>query len=74
MHRLHQKFGAQIDFIVIDVDDLAARPTRMSLGMRNRSHYMLIDAEKNRLAQWFGPLDEATMFEQLGTTVATPGG
>lgn len=49
----------------MDVDVLASRSTRMSLGMRNRSHYMLIDGEGNRLAQWFGPLTEQSMLEQI---------
>lgn len=70
MHRLQQAFGQQADFIEFDVDSLESRSTRMGLGMRNRSHYMLIDKDGNRLAQWFGPLDEAAMVEALSTQLA----
>lgn len=73
MHRLHAKYGESADFIALDVDDLAVRSTRMGLGMRNRSHFVLIDQDGNRLAQWFGPLDEAAMFDQIAERLAETG-
>lgn len=57
--------GQRSDFIALDVDDLETRPTRMALGLRNRSHYALLDTEQNIISQWFGPLNEASLTTEL---------
>ncbi|MEZ4656351.1 MAG: hypothetical protein R2911_02155 [Caldilineaceae bacterium] len=65
MYGLQQKFGDQIDFINLNVDNHDATPTRLSFGMRNRSHYVLLDAHQNKLREWFGPLNQQAMEEQI---------
>ena len=73
MHGLHQKFGKRVDFINLNVDNHDATATRLSLGMRNRSHYVLLDANQNKLRDWFGPLDQQTMEEQIEELLASMG-
>lgn len=65
MHRLQQTYGERVDFISLDVDKLDVRETRFQLGMRNRSHYVLLDPERNLVAQWFGPLNESEVARQI---------
>ena len=73
MHGLHQKFGNRVDFINLNVDNHDATAKRLSLGMRNRSHYVLLDANQNKLRDWFGPLDQQTMEEQIEELLASMG-
>lgn len=65
MYRLQHRFGKEIDFINLNVDKAEAKPTRLNFGMRNRSHYILLDANQNKLREWFGPLDEQTMIAEI---------
>lgn len=65
MYRLQNKFGPELDFIRLNVDKAEAKPTRLDFGMRNRSHFILLDANQNKLREWFGPLDEQTMITEI---------
>ncbi|MEZ4706440.1 MAG: hypothetical protein R3A44_04500 [Caldilineaceae bacterium] len=71
MNGLHQKFGDRVDFINLNVDNHDATATRLSFGMRNRSHYVLLDAHQNRLAEWFGPLNQPALEEQITELLAS---
>ena len=65
MDGLQQKLGQQVDFINLDVDISDTKELRANLGMRGRAHYILIDAEQNKLGEWRGPLNEGALATQI---------
>ncbi len=71
MYRLQKRFAEQIDFINLNVDNPAVKATRLSFGMRNRSHYVLIDADQNIVAQWFGPIEDEAMVADIEEALAS---
>ena len=71
MYRLQEQFGEKVDFISLDMDNPTTKESRFEFGMRNRSHFVLIDAEKNILAQWFGQIEDVAMAADLEAALAT---
>ncbi|MEM7345243.1 MAG: hypothetical protein AAF485_13470, partial [Chloroflexota bacterium] len=65
MHRLKEAYGDQIDFFVLDVDDATTEEVRLQYGLRNRSHYVLIDPEGKPIRLWAGHLNEEAVFAEL---------
>jgi len=54
-----------MDVINFNVDNQFVTQTRYDYGMRSNTQYVLIDQNRNRVAFWYGPLDEATMIAEI---------
>lgn len=70
MYGLVQKYGDQMDFIGLDIDDPASMPAREHYDIVARSQYVLIDAQGNVIQKWFGYLDEAEVAGAIDTLLA----
>ena len=65
MDRLKARFGEQIEFVSLNVDDSASLPLRQQYDIVARSQYILADATGATQFRWFGYLDENAVAEQL---------
>lgn len=54
VHGLDAKYGEQVRFVYLDVDDPATEEFKRVLGYRYQPHIFLLDGEGNVLAQWVG--------------------
>jgi hypothetical protein len=74
---LEERFGAQVDFFHLNIDQSVTRDVRDRYGIRNRSEYVLLDAEGNIVKKWFGSLSfimvSDFLEEYLGTLEESPG-
>jgi hypothetical protein len=59
VHGLEDRYGEQINFVYLDIDDPANDPWKETLRYRNRPHYVLLDGDGNIVASWVGLVDEA---------------
>jgi len=57
--RLKAQYGAEIEFIMLDVDDPATRSMRDRYGLVAQSQYVLADAAGEPQQKWFGYLQES---------------
>jgi len=57
--RLKAQYGAEIEFIMLDVDDPATRSMRDRYGLVAQSQYVLADAAGPPQPKWFGYLQES---------------
>ncbi len=65
MDRLKARFGEQIEFVSLNVDDSASLPLRQQYDIVARSQYILADAAGATQFRWFGYLDENAVAERL---------
>ena len=75
MDRLEAEFGADIDFIHLDIDQSLADAVRLRFDLTDRSHYVLIDAQGAVLYRWYGFLNRdsvAATFAELLPGVTAP--
>ena len=56
MNGLQERYGSQIDFIHLDIDQSIVWDVMDRYGMRGRNEYVLLGAEGNIVEKWFGPL------------------
>ena len=66
VNRLEEEFSAQVDFFHLDIDQSIINAVRERYGIRNRSEYLLLDAEGNVIKKWFGSLSYIMVSEFLG--------
>jgi len=57
--RLKARYGAEIEFIMLDVDDPATRPMRERYDIVAQSQYVLANAAGEPQQKWFGYLQES---------------
>lgn len=57
VHGLEEKWGDQVEFIFLDIDDQATSEFKRQLGYQYQPHVFLLDAEGNLLQQWIGYAD-----------------
>lgn len=71
VHGLEAKYGSQIGFVYLDIDDPATSELKRALGYRVQPHFFLLDGQGNVLRSWLGgvPKDEleAALLEALAT-------
>ena len=65
MNGLEDTFSDRVDFFVLDVDNPDSRAFMEQFAIRNRSTYVLIDAEGNEIGRWVGPLNQAGVTAQM---------
>ena len=70
---MKKQLGEQVDFISLDVDNAETKETLNHLGMRGRSHYMLIDADQNMIRQWRGVLNEESLAAEVAEELSKLG-
>ena len=61
MHGLEQKWGAQIRFVYLDVDDARTTPFKQLLGYQYQPHFFLLDGKGQVLGQWVGRVNPADL-------------
>jgi hypothetical protein len=70
---LQERYGAQIDFIHLDIDQGIVWDVMDRYGMRGRNEYVLLDAEGNILQKWYGSLSSILVSNAVDEYLATQG-
>jgi hypothetical protein len=61
VHGLEAKWGKEINFVYLDIDDGRTSTFKRALGYRYQPHLFLIDGEGMVLRQWVGLVGEAEL-------------
>lgn len=61
VHGLEEKWGGQIEFIYLDIDDQRTEPFKRQLGYRYQPHIFLLSAEGQIIDQFIGYQDGPTL-------------
>ena len=69
MHGLEQKWGDQVNFVYLDVDDPQTTSFRRELGYQYQPHFFLLDGEGNVIEQWVGYVDGEVLQQALHEAV-----
>ena len=56
VHGLEAEYFRAIDFVYLDIDDLANSDFLNELGFRYQPQFVLLDGEGNILKKWLGPV------------------
>jgi hypothetical protein len=54
VHGLEAKYGSQVNFIYLDIDDPDIDQFKRQLGYRYQPHLFLVDEAGNMIKQWVG--------------------
>lgn len=54
MHGLEKKWGDQVNFVYLDIDDNETEPFKRQLGYSYQPHFFLLDGEGQVIGQWVG--------------------
>jgi hypothetical protein len=54
VHGLEQKWGDEINFVYLDIDDSRTQEFKRQLGYQYQPHLFLIDGQGNVVEQWLG--------------------
>ena len=73
MDGLKEQFGADIDFLVLDIDDPATLPLREQYNMVQRTNYVLVNERGEVVQRWYGPLNEREMSAALSSYLRSRG-
>ncbi len=65
VHGLEAKYGDQMNFVYLDIDDGNTFKFKQSLNFVYQPHFFLIDANGNIIQQWLGPVQEAVLEEAI---------
>jgi hypothetical protein len=65
VHGLEAKYGDQVTFVYLDIDDPATNPFKSQLGYLYQPHLFLLDGSGNPLNQWLGFTTEAQLEDAL---------
>lgn len=65
MYGLEKQFSDRVDFFILDVDGWNTAAYMEKYLIRNRSTYVLLNAEGEEIGRWVGPLDEASVALQM---------
>jgi hypothetical protein len=67
---LEEQFGAEIQFVWLNIDDPNTLPLREQFGIVQRSRYVLVNAAGEQEQVWIGLLDEVNVEEALTAFLA----
>lgn len=70
VHGLEQRYGGEIGFVYLDVDDPAVDPFKRQLAYRAMPAYVLLDGEGNPLTRWVGIVSEASFVSAFDALLA----
>ena len=65
MNGLEEQFGAEIQFVWLNIDEPNTLPLREQFGIVERSRYVLVNAVGEQEQIWIGLLDEVAVEEAL---------
>ena len=71
VHGLEEKYGNQIEFVYLNIDDPNTEGYKRALGYRVQPHFFLLDGQGKVTQQWLG-LIEASEFENAFEMVIRP--
>jgi len=70
VHGLERQYGAQVDFLYLDVQDPRTEVGKARLGFTATPHFFLLDAQGKVLGEWQGvterPMLENEILAALG--------
>jgi len=61
VHGLEAKYGDQVTFVYLDIDDPATKPFKSELGYLYQPHLFLLDGQGTPLKEWLGYTAEAEL-------------
>jgi hypothetical protein len=56
VNRLNEQYSDRVDFFYLDVDDVQTPSVMSALAIRDRTTYVIYDAQGNEVHRWFGAL------------------
>lgn len=59
VHQLEARYGSEIKFIYLDIDDPATKELKLSLGYIIQPHFFLLDEQGKIIEQWIGLVKES---------------
>ncbi len=62
---LQERFGDRIEFVELDFDDSSLNDTRRQLGITAQAQYVVVNADGEIVARWFGIIDEGRVASEL---------
>ncbi len=65
MNRLNEEFSDQVDMFYLNVDVADTYDVMSIYGIRDRSTYVLLDADGNEIVRWIGPLPYGGMAHEI---------
>lgn len=71
MSGLEETFEGRVEFILLDYDDPSFNEQRQTLGITDRSQYVLTDSEGTVIQRWYGVLDEGTVESEIEAIIAS---
>lgn len=72
IHNLQDRYGTQINFVFLDIDNPAVKPFQELLGFRQEPHFFLLDADGSLLRQWVGYVSYQTLAEAIDAALKHP--
>lgn len=69
VHGLEQKWGDQIEFIYLDIDDGRTEPFKRQLGYRYQPNIFILDSNGQLLDQFIGYQDGPTLQDAIRRAV-----
>ena len=65
VHGLEAKYGDQVNFIYLDIEDPATKSFQRELGYRSQPHYFLLNEEGRTVKEWRGFVSEEEFEEAI---------
>lgn len=59
VHQLEARYGEEINFVYLDIDDPATKEFKLTLGYQIQPHFFLLDQEGEIIEQWIGLVKES---------------
>lgn len=60
-----------MDFVALDLDDRSLNDVRQQLGITAQAQYLLVNADGEIVARWFGVIDQARVETEIETWLQT---
>jgi hypothetical protein len=70
VHGLEEKFGDQMQFTYLDIDDPDTEPFKKALGYVGTPQFLLLDGNGEIITQWFGLVDPVELEKALNEALA----
>ncbi|RMG88974.1 MAG: hypothetical protein D6706_22215 [Chloroflexi bacterium] len=63
VHELEAKYGNQIEFVYLNIDDPETNDEKLKYGFRYQPHFILLDENGEIVEQWLGSVPQTTFEE-----------
>ena len=61
VHGLEARYGGQVGFVYLDIDDPNTEDLKRALNYRVQPHFILLDGQGNVVQQWLGMISESEL-------------